>query len=614
MRRIIFLFLLSFLSVKSFADSQLTDHLHDIDYSNLSDANVCSWFQVIPVPEDYINEARKRGLTCGGVSYSNNATISFSQNNKIPPNSHAYLSSWVCNTNFYRNESRTGCLPIPANSSSSYSSNYFSCNPGYKLSLSDSNSCVVKVPYYKTVPKTYPENAHADGSNGWACDAFYIKSGSKCVLEKQIPSNAYASDSVYVGWRCNSGYYKKGSRCLKLPKYAEAYKSGYDGFYCKDKYYKDFNTCKKLPQNAANYGMQNSGGFYCEKGYKKNNSGNGCIRKKIIPSNAYASGNTQGWQCNSGYYQNYKRCSRLPANAAAYEPPTIEGFRCNSGYKKNGNSCVKKKIAVPPNAYASGLGWKCNPGYEKQGNSCSEIQDDTIYQAGSGSGFATTSDGHILTNYHVIDGCSEVALVKSGKSYLTTVITQDPNNDLAILQSDFKPTKVYSLSNEVYLSDDIFAAGFPFGNKISSAITINKGIISALMGPGDDISIFQIDAVINSGNSGGPIVDKRGNAVGIAVSKLNKERAKEELKLGSIPEGFNFAVNSMMAIGLFRSQGIEIPPQNNNELSVKERNDLFNQGTFYLSCGMTIAQYEKMAKTDKVMFTKDVFFSNFEGN
>ena len=182
------------------------------------------------------------------------------------------------------------------------------------------------------------------------------------------------------------------------------------------------------------------------------------------------------------------------------------------------------------------------------------------------------------------------------------------------MQSDFKPTKVYSLSNEVYLSADIFAAGFPFGKKISSGITVNKGIISALMGPGDDISIFQIDADINSGNSGGPIVDRRGNAVGIAVAKLNAKRAQEELKLGSTPEGFNFAVNSMMAIGLFRSQGIEIPPQNNNELSVKERNDLFNHGTFYLACGMTIAQYEKMIKTDKVMFKRNVFFSNFEGN
>jgi hypothetical protein len=123
---------------------------------------------------------------------------------------------------------------------------------------------------------------------------------------------------------------------------------------------------------------------------------------------------------------------------------------------------------------------------------------------------------------------------------------------------------------------------------------------------------LQIDADINSGNSGGPIVDKKGNAIGIAVSKLNREKALEEL--GSVPEGFNFAVNSMMAIGLFRSQGVDLPVQNNSELSVKDRNDLFNQGTFYLACGMTTAQYEKMAKTEKVMFTREVFFSDFQGN
>jgi S1-C subfamily serine protease len=367
----------------------------------------------------------------------------------------------------------------------------------------------------------------------------------------------------------------------------------------------NYPSKKKIPYGAYAYGSS----WKCNSGYKK--SGNSCIKEKVIPQYASKSSAPKGWSCWAHYYEKNSSCIEIPNNS--YQNIPGDGFTCISGFKKSGNNCIKE-ILIPPNAYASGSGWKCNPGFEKQGNSCSEIQDDTIYQAGSGSGFATTKEGHILTNHHVIDGCSEVLLFKNGKSYLTTVVTQDSNNDLAILQSDYKPSKVYSLSNEVYLSDDIFAAGFPFGRKISSAITINKGIISALMGPGDDISIFQIDADINSGNSGGPIVDRRGNAVGIAVAKLNAEKAQEELKLGSTPEGFNFAVNSMMAIGLFRSQGIDLPPQNDNELSVKERNDLFNQGTFYLSCGMTIAQYEKMIKTDKVMFTRDVFFSNFESN
>jgi S1-C subfamily serine protease len=548
MKRFIFLFIFPLLSVNSYSDSQLTEHLHDIDYSHLSDQSVCSWFQVNPVPEDFINEAKKRGLTCGGVNYSSNNESTTNSNKKskegftIPDNAHkssAFPLGWSCDAGFIQKK--------------------------YSDSLTGESCIKARI----------PQNAYAAISYvGWKCNSGYIAKGNGCYKKYvKVPKNAHLSSSTAEGWKCNSGYRMLGSSCIKsiyVPPNATENSYG-TGFICNNNYYRLNNLCKKLPANS--YALGSS--FGCETNYIK--IGQKC--KFVVPSNGYASGST---------------------------------FKCNPGFEKYSNSC--RKISIPPNSYASGNGWQCNPGYERNGNSCSKIVDSNIYPAGSGSGFATTKEGHILTNFHVIDGCSEVVLVKNGKSYLTTVLTQDPNNDLAILQSNFISTKVYPLSNEVYLSDDIFAAGFPFGTKLRSSITINKGIISALRGLGDDISRFQIDAIINPGNSGGPIVDRRGNAVGVAVSKLNKERAKEDLNLSASPEGFNFAINSMMAIGLFRSLGIDLPPQNNNELSVKDRNDLFNQGTFYLSCGMTIAQYEKMIKTDKVMFTRDVFFSNFEGN
>jgi hypothetical protein len=529
MKKLLLLLLLSLGFIGSTSADDLSEELHVVDYSHLSDTTICSWFQTTTIPHEIIAEAKKRGLSCGGKTYTQSKRA--------------------------------------------------------------------------TTTKNIPANAFASSSSptGWKCRNTYIKSGNSC-RKVHIPKNAYGSSSSPAGWKCNSGYTSVGNSCVKkqkIPNNAKPWLGfGSQGWRCNPGYFQQDYGCLRIPKNAT----KDSSSFTCNYGYTRIK--NKCIK---IPSNAYASGS--GWKCNSGYYSNNNYCSILPSNAIARSYG--DGFSCKSGYKKSGQEC-KKPISIPPNAYASGSGWKCNSGFERRGNSCTEILDNNIYPAGSGSGFATTREGHILTNHHVIHGCSEVTLFKNGKSYLTTVVTQDPNNDLAILQSNFKPTKVYSLSNEVYLSDDIFAAGFPFGKKISSAITINKGIISALMGPGDDISIFQIDADINSGNSGGPIVDRKGNAVGIAVMKLNREKALEEL--GSVPEGFNFAVNAMMAIGLFRSQGIDLPSKNNTELSVKERNDLFNQGTFYLSCGMTIAQYEKMVKTNKVMFTRDVFFSNFEGN
>ena len=529
----------------SVADGQLSEHLHDIDYSGLSDASVCSWFQVVPVPEDFINEAKKRGLTCGGVKYSSNNEVikpsnkqESNKSSKIPKNAHkssAYPLGWSCDVG--------------------YTQLYVSGSTGGMCSK-------VKI----------PKNAYAStsASNGWKCNTGFISRANKCWKKNlKIPNNAYASAMTNEGWKCFSPYKKVGSRCVKpifVPSNASENASG-TGWACNKGYYIRFNRCTSLPSNSYASGAS----FACNDGYSKV----GILCRLKMPSNSYASGS---------------------------------GWKCNPGFEKNGNSCIE----IPSNSYASGSGWKCNSGYERKENSCIEIPDDTIYRAGSGTGFATTYDGHILTNHHVIDGCTQVTVHNKGKSYITTVITQDPKNDLAILISDYKPSKIYTLSTEVYLSDDIYAAGFPFGKRISSSITVNRGIISALMGPGDDISKFQIDADINSGNSGGPIVDKQGNAIGIAVSKLNREKALEEL--GSVPEGFNFAVNSMMAIGLFRSQGIDLPVQNNSELSVKDRNDLFNQGTFYLACGMTTAQYEKMAKTDKVMFTREVFFSDFQGN
>ena len=594
----------------SVADGQLSEHLHDIDYSGLSDASVCSWFDVAPVPEDFINEAKKRGLTCGGVKYysSNKST----KNTNIPEN--AYVSSsgvdgWrclygfnrggdlcfpkknissnasgsTCGLNFYQNKAKTGCLPVPIHSTSSSSSNYFKCNTGYKLvgsrCLTSVTKCKTGSYAFATSCLRLPANGIAYSSgDGYYCESGYRKSSSqnRCIRKIFIPSNAYAASNS-KGWSCYQGYRELGSSCVKSI---------------------------FVPPNATQDSYGNT--WNCNSGYFRLN--NLCKR---FPANSYALGTTFG--CKANYYvseiKSIPQCLRLPPNAIAYKAER-GGYYCKSAYRKITNACVLKN--VPANAYASGSGWKCNSGFKQSGNSCIEIPDDTIYRAGSGTGFATTYDGHILTNHHVIDGCSQVTVHNKGKSYITTVITQDPKNDLAILISDYKPSKVYTLSTEVYLSDDIYAAGFPFGKRISSSIIVNRGIVSALMGPGDDISKFQIDADINSGNSGGPIVNKKGNAIGIAVSKLNREKALEEL--GSVPEGFNFAVNSMMAIGLFRSQGIDLPVKTDKELSVKDRNDLFNQGTFYLACGMTTAQYEKMAKTEKVMFTREVFFSDFQGN
>ena len=79
-------------------------------------------------------------------------------------------------------------------------------------------------------------------------------------------------------------------------------------------------------------------------------------------------------------------------------------------------------------------------------------------------------------------------------------------------------------SEDVRGGEEILVAGYPLGDMVSDTIKVTRGIVSATKGIDNDVSLFEIDAVIRKGNSGGPIYDKRGNIVGIAVSRLNVNR------------------------------------------------------------------------------------------
>jgi len=143
-------------------------------------------------------------------------------------------------------------------------------------------------------------------------------------------------------------------------------------------------------------------------------------------------------------------------------------------------------------------------------------------QQAQGSGFVLDEQGHVVTNHHVVDGAETASVTFSnGESYDATVVGTDPSTDLAVLKVDAPSSLLTPLergaSSELAVGDGVVAIGSPFGLEE----TVTTGIVSALerqMEAPNGFTIndsIQTDAAINHGNSGGPLLNLRGEVVGV---------------------------------------------------------------------------------------------------
>jgi hypothetical protein len=155
------------------------------------------------------------------------------------------------------------------------------------------------------------------------------------------------------------------------------------------------------------------------------------------------------------------------------------------------------------------------------GNS-QEKPSDKQRKGASGSAFFINNKGNIVTNNHVVERCGgPIKVLYNKKEFNARVASKDDNLDLAVLSSDIKPNQYLKLSKKSGEKlDRVVAAGYPLGYRISDELKLTAGIVSATKGWKDNINEFQIDAALNPGNSGGPVVNDAGNLFGVAVAGL----------------------------------------------------------------------------------------------
>jgi len=452
------------------------------------------------------------GFVTSGVASTAKVTISLYN---TPANAHSSGNSWTCNTNFYRSSNLKGCVRVPANASSSYNSNYWKCNSGYK------------------------------------------KVGNSC--QKEL-SEIYIDGDKYVGELRNGKPHGKGTlNYTDGNKYVGEWKNG--EMHGKGTYYspEGFRFVSEF-RNDEPYGQFT---VYIPDGTII--VGDAKDEMKIATI-TFPGGNIYTGELNDDF-------ERHGQGKMTYSNGTTK-----EGIWKEDEFQYAKNESTPKNNYSN---------------------DGELLPAASGTGFAVTSDGYVVTNNHVVKDCNNVEIYHKGRVIPAIVVNVDPIVDLAIIKGNFRPEKFYYLSTKKpRLRMPIEVIGYGFGKKISSNVKVTSGIISSLVGIENDSSRIQIDAAVQPGNSGGPIIDKLGNVVGVAVEKVNVDWAEENLS--RLPENIAFGIKSGAVINFLDGNNIEYSID--NELSFEEIDTLIHGGTYYLSCLMTLSQYEKVKK-NRVLFS-----------
>jgi S1-C subfamily serine protease len=193
----------------------------------------------------------------------------------------------------------------------------------------------------------------------------------------------------------------------------------------------------------------------------------------------------------------------------------------------------------------------------------------------AGTAFFINSNGNILTNNHVVKQCSsDPRIIYNKKDYTAKIIAKDGNLDLALLKSDAKPKNYLNISKDnVNKLENIYVAGYPLGKGLSDDLKFTQGIVSSIKGYQDNSNEIQIDAALNPGNSGGPIVNSAGQLVAVAVSGITKA------------QNVNFGIKSKAVLDFLNTNSVKVSPGifnfNKSNSSLQK---LLEESTVYIYC------------------------------
>ena len=177
--------------------------------------------------------------------------------------------------------------------------------------------------------------------------------------------------------------------------------------------------------------------------------------------------------------------------------------------------------------------------------------------APQGTGFVIDADGWLLTAAHVVGTQREATVTLNGKRLIADVFKADAAGDLALLTLRESPpagTTVLRFrppSRPAQLGEEVSTLGYPLSRLLGNSVRMSRGLLSATAGLRDDPRELQVSAEIQPGSSGGPLLDREGNVIGVVVKTLNPQ-AVARATGGALPQNVNFAIKGEPVLAFLR--------------------------------------------------------------
>lgn len=225
--------------------------------------------------------------------------------------------------------------------------------------------------------------------------------------------------------------------------------------------------------------------------------------------------------------------------------------------KSKGFKSYREVLFIPPKEDPRNVVPKVVKGIEEMGFKVRLMEPGKPIDAPQGTGFVVGGPGWLLTCAHVVGEQKQATVSLAGQREVADVVRADKKADLALLKlrgplpAEATMLGFRALTHPPVMGEEVFTIGYPLSRMLGNTARMSKGLLSATTGMRDNVNEIQVSAEIQPGSSGGPLLDRDGNVIGV-INRTMNPAAVAQASGGALPQNVNFAIKAERVVAFLK--------------------------------------------------------------